>query len=53
MPILKGMRTWLDKALVAVTPKSALGKALGYMHHYWPKLIRYVEWGDARAAKIC
>jgi hypothetical protein len=46
VPILKGMRTWLDKALVAVTPKSALGKALAYMHHYWPKLIRYVEWGD-------
>lgn len=46
VPILKGMRTWLDKALVAVTPKSALGKALAYMHHYWPKLIRYVESGD-------
>ena len=46
VPILKGMRTWLDAALIAVTPKSALGKALAYMHHYWPKLIRYVEWGD-------
>ena len=40
------MRQWLDKALPAVTPKSALGKALAYMNHYWPKLIRYVEWGD-------
>ena len=46
VPILKGMRTWLDNALVAVTPKSALGKALAYMNRYWPKLIRYVEWGD-------
>ena len=46
MPILKGMRQWLDKALIAVTPKSALGNALAYMHRYWPKLIRYVEWGD-------
>ena len=46
VPILKDIRGWLDKALVAVTPKSALGKALAYMHHYWPKLIRYVEWGD-------
>jgi len=46
VPILKGMRKWLDEALIAVTPKSALGKALAYMHHYWPKLIRYVEWGD-------
>jgi transposase len=46
VPILKDMRQWLDKALIAVTPKSALGKALAYMDHYWPKLIRYVEWGD-------
>lgn len=46
VPVLKGMRQWLDKALPAVTPKSALGKALAYMNHYWPKLIRYVEWGD-------
>jgi len=46
VPILKGMRKWLDEALIAVTPKSALGKALAYMHRYWPKLIRYVEWGD-------
>ena len=46
VPILKDLRGWLDKALVAVTPKSALGKALAYMHRYWPKLIRYVEWGD-------
>lgn len=46
VPILKEMRLWLDKALPAVTPKSALGKALAYMDRYWPKLIRYVEWGD-------
>ena len=46
VPILKDIRLWLDKALPAVTPKSALGKALAYMNHYWPKLIRYVEWGD-------
>ena len=46
VPILKEMRLWLDKALPAVTPKSTLGKALAYMDRYWPKLIRYVEWGD-------
>ena len=44
--VLEDLRQWLDKALPAVTPKSALGKALAYMNHYWPKLIRYVEWGD-------
>ncbi len=44
--VLKAMRLWLDQALITVTPKSALGKALAYMHRYWPKLIRYVEWGD-------
>ncbi len=46
VPVLKEMRLWLDKALPAVPPKSALGKALAYMDKYWPKLIRYVEWGD-------
>ncbi len=46
VPVLKEIRLWLDKALPAVTPKSALGKALAYMDKYWPKLIRYVEWGD-------
>lgn len=46
LPVLAELREWLDKTRPAVVPKSALGKALSYMHDYWGKLIRYVERGD-------
>jgi transposase len=46
VPALAKLREWLDKTRPAVVPKSALGKALSYMHDYWAKLIRYVERGD-------
>lgn len=45
-PLLKEIRTWLDAALPAVAPKTALGKALAYAHALWPRLIHYVERGD-------
>lgn len=44
-PILEEMRVWLDKSLPQVTPQSALGKALHYLHKQWPKLIRYIDDG--------
>ena len=46
VPVLAELREWLNKTLPTVVPKSALGKALSYMHDYWGKLIRYVERGD-------
>ncbi|NNM68554.1 MAG: transposase [Gallionella sp.] len=46
VPVLAELREWLDKTRPAVTPKSALGNALSYMHDYWGKLIRYTERGD-------
>lgn len=46
VPILNELRAWLDRRKNAVPPKSTLGEALGYLHTYWPKLIRYVERGD-------
>jgi transposase len=39
------LRHWLDKSMVAVPPKSAIGKALGYLPREWPKRIRYLEDG--------
>lgn len=36
----------MEKALPAVTPKSALGTALSYRRNYWPLLTRYTERGD-------
>jgi len=46
LPILNELRAWLTKTQPVVTPKSALGTALAYMHNYWDKLVRYVEGGD-------
>jgi transposase len=44
-PVLDEMRTWLDEALPQVTPSSAAGKALSYLHNEWEQLIRYLDDG--------
>lgn len=45
VPVLETLRGWLDAHLPLVAPRSALGRALAYLHKYWPKLVRYVESG--------
>ena len=45
LPILEALRTWLDRSLPEVPPKTLLGKALGYLDGQWEKLIRYLEDG--------
>jgi len=45
LPILESMKTWLDQSLSMVPPKTLLGKALYYLDHQWPKLIRYCDDG--------
>ena len=46
VPALAALKAWMDKTLPAVTPQSALGKALAYMQKYWSQLERYTERGD-------
>jgi transposase len=46
VPALAALKAWMDKTLPAVTPQSALGKALAYMQKYWSRLTRYTERGD-------
>lgn len=46
VPALAALHSWLEKTLPGVTPQSALGTALSYMHKYWPRLTRYTERGD-------
>lgn len=43
--ILTELKSWLDKTLPTVPPKSALGKALNYMANQWPGLLRYLDDG--------
>jgi len=45
-PALAALREWMGKMLPTVTPGSALGKALSYMHTYWDMLTLYIERGD-------
>jgi len=45
VPVLKTIRTWLDKTLHATLPKGALGKALAYLDRNWGKLTVYIEDG--------
>jgi len=45
-PIIKQIKTWLDKSLLYVAPKAALGKALAYLHHQWGRLMGYLDDGS-------
>ena len=47
-PILDKLHTWLEKSLPEVPPSTLTGKALGYLHNQWPKLIGYLD--DGRLA---
>ncbi len=44
--VLLEFRAWLDAVRPTVPPGTALGKALGYLHQQWPRLIRFIERGD-------
>ena len=43
--VLEKLHAWLEKTLLHTAPKTALGKALGYLHSQWPRLVRYVDDG--------
>jgi len=44
-PVLERLRIWLDDRLLCTLPSGAAGKALGYLHGQWERLIRYLEDG--------
>jgi len=48
VPVLEKIRSWLDKQLPKIVPKSALGKALFYLDNQWPYLVAYCEDGHFR-----
>ncbi len=41
LQVLSDFRKWLDRHLMVVPPKSALGKAMNYADKQWPKLTTY------------
>ena len=44
-PVVEALRRWLDDALPRVAPQTLTGKALGYLDHQWPKLVRVFDDG--------
>ncbi len=44
-PQLEKIRIWLDQSLQTTLPKSALGKALGYLRNHWDALQVYITDG--------
>lgn len=45
VPILEGMRIWMDAAICTCTPSEPLAKAIKYASSLWPRLVRYTEAG--------
>lgn len=45
VPILEGMRIWMDAAICTCTPSEPLAKAINYALSLWPRLVRYTEAG--------
>ena len=48
VPMLKELRAWLDINIIVVPPRSALGKAMQYLHKQWDKLTVYTADGRLR-----
>jgi transposase len=48
-PVLDDLRIWLDEQRAFIPPKTPLGRALGYLHRQWPRLILFVEDGNIEA----
>ncbi|NNK96935.1 MAG: IS66 family transposase [Desulfobacterales bacterium] len=46
-PLLDKFRKWLEKKSLQVVPKSLLGKAVSYTLDQWPRLVGYLNVGDA------
>lgn len=45
-PILEKLKSWMDKSVLSVPPKSTLGQALAYLSNQWGRLSLYVEDGS-------
>ena len=44
-PIIGQLKTWLEKSLRTIAPKTKLGEALVYLNNQWSRLVGYLEDG--------
>lgn len=45
-PIIDKLRAWLDEHRGLIPPKTPLGRALGYLHRQWLRLILFLDDGN-------
>jgi transposase len=45
-PILDRLQAWLEERRGLIPPKTPLGRALGYLHRQWHRLILFVDDGN-------
>jgi transposase len=45
-PIITELRAWLDLQRAHAPPKTPLGRALGYLHRQWPRLVLFLQDGN-------
>ncbi len=45
-PIIDELRAWVDEQRGIIPPKTPLGRALGYLHRQWKRLILFLENGN-------
>lgn len=45
LPLLNQFKQWLDKSMLQVLPKSAIGKAIQYSLNQWNKITGYIKSG--------
>src|SRR5580692_9499370 len=45
-PILDKLQAWLEEHRGLIPPKTPLGRALGYLHRQWHRLILFVDDGN-------
>lgn len=44
-PVIAELRAWLDEQRGIIPPKTPLGKALGYLHRQWSRLVLFLTDG--------
>lgn len=48
-PIIDELRAWLDDKRAVTPPKTPLGRALGYLHRQWHRLVLFLDDGNIEA----
>lgn len=48
-PVLDDLAIWLKEKRGVIPPKTTLGKALGYLHRQWKRLVLFLEDGNIEA----